>query len=310
MRKEKDLSEKILEHYNDVFADIVNGVIFEGRNVVKPEELQDTSLESMYRSIENGDIRGQERDVAKIWTRNDIRIALCGLENQTKPEKYMPMRIMGYEGVSYRDMLNKKPPVVYPVVSLVLYFGEQRWAAPKTVQDVLKQEPVYPDELFSYMNDSKANVCEVSFFSDEEISRFHSDFRVVANFFAQKRRNPQYIPGDKTELQHVKEVLGLLSAVTGDIRYQEIRVDSKGREVHTMCDVAQRLEDRGKAFGIQEGREEGIKEGGLIMLYRLAAAGTLSIDQAVKEAAAYGIKDDDDFCNHALIAGYDIRAEK
>ena len=37
---EKDLTEKILEDYNDVFADIVNGLIFEGKSVVKEEDLR------------------------------------------------------------------------------------------------------------------------------------------------------------------------------------------------------------------------------------------------------------------------------
>lgn len=32
---EKDLSEKILEDYNDVFADIINALIFEGKDVVQ-----------------------------------------------------------------------------------------------------------------------------------------------------------------------------------------------------------------------------------------------------------------------------------
>ena len=49
--KGKDLSEKLLEQYNDVFADIVNGIVFRGKSVVKPEALSDTTLEAAYRSI-------------------------------------------------------------------------------------------------------------------------------------------------------------------------------------------------------------------------------------------------------------------
>ena len=39
--KDKDIAEKILEDYPDVFADIVNGFLFNGNEVVKPEELED-----------------------------------------------------------------------------------------------------------------------------------------------------------------------------------------------------------------------------------------------------------------------------
>lgn len=114
MGKEKDLSEKILEDNNDVFADIVNGFVFGRKQIVQPGDLQNTALESMYRSIHSGAIRSQERDVAKLWTKKGVKIALCGLENQTKIDPYMPMRIMGYEGASYRDMLKSGKPTCTP----------------------------------------------------------------------------------------------------------------------------------------------------------------------------------------------------
>ena len=36
----KDMTEKALEAYNDVFADIVNNLVFHGRQEVAAEELQ------------------------------------------------------------------------------------------------------------------------------------------------------------------------------------------------------------------------------------------------------------------------------
>ena len=35
---EKDIAEKVLEDYNDVFADIVNVLLFQGEQIVKPEQ--------------------------------------------------------------------------------------------------------------------------------------------------------------------------------------------------------------------------------------------------------------------------------
>ena len=162
MGKEKDLSEKILEEYNDVFADIVNGIVFKGKPIIQPEELQNTMLEAMYRSVGNGKIRSQERDVAKIWKKNGIKIALCGLENQTMVDKYMPLRIMGYEGISYRDMLKNGSADVYPVMTLVLYFGDEHWQSPKSVKGIFADKP-YWEEMDGYLNDVKANICEVAF---------------------------------------------------------------------------------------------------------------------------------------------------
>ena len=88
----------------------------------------------------------------------------------------------------------------------------------------------------------------------EEIERFQSDFRIVANFFVKKRKNKDYIPDDPTEIKHVDEALKLLQVMTGDDRYKEMF--KKKKEVHSMCDVAERLEKMGIAKGIELGREE------------------------------------------------------
>lgn len=46
---DKDIAEKILESYNDVFADIINVFVFNGRQVVKSESLRDALLTSQYK---------------------------------------------------------------------------------------------------------------------------------------------------------------------------------------------------------------------------------------------------------------------
>ena len=83
------------------------------------------------------------------------------------------------------------------------------------------------------------------------VSCFRSDFKVVANFFVQKRKHKDYIPDDPTEIKHVDEVLKLLQVMTGDERYQTIFQKEKG--VHSMCDVAERLEKMGMEIGKNTG---------------------------------------------------------
>ena len=39
---ERDVTEKYLESYNDVFADIVNVLLFNGQRRVLPDDLRDT----------------------------------------------------------------------------------------------------------------------------------------------------------------------------------------------------------------------------------------------------------------------------
>lgn len=76
------------------------------------------------------------------------------------------------------------------------------------------------------------------------------------NFFVNKRKNKNYIPDDPTEIQHVDEVMKLLQVMTGDARYKRF-FGQKKEGVHSMCDVAERLEKMGWEKGIEQGIEQG-----------------------------------------------------
>ena len=90
---------------------------------------------------------------------------------------------------------------------------------------------------------------------------FKSDFKVVARFFVNKRRDPDYVADDPTEIQHVDEVLKLLSVMTGDRDYENVICDEMKGQVKSMCDVAERLKNIGRQEGFQAGRSEGRLEG-------------------------------------------------
>ena len=100
-----------------------------------------------------------------------------------------------------------------------------------------------------YVNDYKITVFNIAWLTDEEIARFKSDFKIVANFFVHKRKNKDYVSDDKTEIKHVDEVLKLLSAMTGDDRYEEILAEKEKGEYNTMDAMLDRLLSKGEAQG-------------------------------------------------------------
>ena len=252
---QKDITEKLLEDYNDVFADIINGLIFNGEQRILPESLENTQVHSQYKA-EDGKVHELERDVAKYWKDKKVELAICGIENQSSVEKNMPFRIVGYDGASYRSQLLEERKEILPVMTIVLYFGTNRhWYGKKNIKGLMK----IPEELNDYINDYEMKVFEIAWLTEAEIDRFHSDFKIVANFFVQKRKNKNYIPDDPTEIRHVDEVLKLLQVMTGDERYQMIFNRKKG--VHSMCDVAERLEKMGIEKGLKQGIGEGIEQG-------------------------------------------------
>lgn len=95
-----DKVEKILEDYGDVFADIINVLVYHGEEVVRSENLADGPTASMFKAAE-GNWGQKGRDVIKMDVRNHIAYALYGLENQTAVNYVMPVRSMGYDYASY-----------------------------------------------------------------------------------------------------------------------------------------------------------------------------------------------------------------
>lgn len=89
--------------------------------------------------------------------------------------------------------------------------------------------------------------------------------------------------------------------MTGDKRYT--RLFSPGpKEGITMCDVAERLEQRGIKRGIEQGIELGIEQGIELTLYSLTANGKLSISDASEELH----QTEEEFLTGMKNAGYEL----
>lgn len=253
---EKDAAEKILESYNDVFADIVNVLLFNGRQVIAADELEDQAPRAYYKA--DGKVRELERDVAKRWRRGNIRVACIGVENQTQTDPDMPLRVMGYDGAEYRAQLTEHAAGSrYPVVTLVLYFGHQKhWDKPLS----LKERLSYPPEFEPFVSDYKINLFEIAYLTHEQVELFQSDFRIVADYFVQKREKGDYEP-DPRQIRHVQETLQLLSVMTKDHRFEEAYNNDREGGPHTMCEVLDKVESRGVERGLRQGMQKGIQQG-------------------------------------------------
>ena len=255
--QEKDITQKMLERHNDVFSDIVNVLLFGGKKVVAEESLFDSVTDSVLKIDKR--VRIQDRDVAKYWKDSQINIALFGLENQTTPNKLMPLRVISYDGTEYgkqsrTENIDKKK---YPVISLVLYLGfEQKWLYPKNLLGIIDVD----EKLKPYVNDYKINLFEIAYLDREIIDSFKSDFWILADYLYQMRVNKNYV-ADKKSIAHVEELLMLMSAMTGDKRFEEIIDEANTKEVVNMCEVLDIVEARGIEKGIEKGREKGREEG-------------------------------------------------
>ena len=253
----KDITQKMLERYNDVFADIVNVLLFNGRKIVDEDALIDTPVDSALKI--DGEIHSQYRDVAKYWKNSQINIALFGLENQTVPDKLMPMRVIGYDGAEYKKQVleENRYKKKYPVITLVLYMGYDRnWKYSNSLLDLLEVD----DNLRPYVNDYKINIFEIAFLDREKIDLFKSDFRMLADYLYQMRTTNSY-KGDESDVKHVDEILMLMSAMSGFKNVENIIKVAHERKVSNMKGFFELAEEKGIEKGIELGRTEGIELG-------------------------------------------------
>ena len=80
------------------FADMINGAMFHGEQIVKEEELEEADAQLVYHE-KNGDAVSVIRDKAYKWKGQCISI--CVLENQSYVDYRMVFRVMLEESVSY-----------------------------------------------------------------------------------------------------------------------------------------------------------------------------------------------------------------
>lgn len=295
---EKDISQKNFESHNDVVADIVNGSLFEGEEFIKADSLIDAQPFSQYKA-DDGVLHEQERDVAKycVDANCNVRLAMVGFENQMAIDSDMPLRVMGYDGDSYRDEMNQDTIVVdeatgkkrrvrhkrYPVITLVLYFGEKPWKKPRCLYDVID----VPDKLKPFVNDFKLNIIDVPRLTPEQVKRYKGDFQIIADYFVHRTSGKEYVPPNKP-IQHVDSMLKLMSVLTRDKRYYDfLNEDSAAKEGINMCEVLDRIvaqgEARGEIIGTQRTLVSLVKKN--LLSLRDAAAEAGMSEEAFKKMA-------------------------
>ena len=206
-RKQKDLAEKKLLDCNDVFADIVNAVVFQGKPGVRPEDLREVHPVSAY---SEGDFRQLERDIAKRWVKGNMTMCFLGTENQNEIDPDMLFRNIGYDGVTYREELNRGKER-YPVVTFVLYYGDNPWNKPLSLYETF---PDIPEELKRYVIDYRMNLIDVKRLDPETTERLKSDFWHIVKMIQESSRS-DYEPDDTREINHAEEVGRFMTEYSG-----------------------------------------------------------------------------------------------
>lgn len=245
----KDLKQ-MLEKHNDVFADMVNGVVFEGRQKVLANELEELSLHSPY-----GDgwvLDGLYRTVIKRTKDCIIRLVCIDHDSKAVSDPEFPMQMRTSEAEVYGAQLLDQSKTKYPVVTLVLYFGyDKPWSGPLSLKEWYERFGQECYEIFGPLkNDYVVNFFQIANLTHEQLAFFKSDFRVVADFFVQMREKGNY-NGNPQPLKYVQETLQMLSVMANDKTFAqealEIAKNPKGAPNNMdeiMCNIKKRVREK------------------------------------------------------------------
>ena len=302
--KDKDIAEKKFESFVDVFSALVNA-FFAMRGIkdrVDPNALENIKPRTSYKSSDD-EVREQERDVIKLWKRPDGETVIClvGLENQSSIDKYMPLRVMSYEGADYRAQLPVKPngPKPHFVITLVLYFGvKRRWQKDLSLHEVLN----VPEQYRQVVNDVKLNVIELAWLSDEQEKLFKNgqdkevndeqdkkvkdDAYYLVHMLGQIRRGEDITIPPVDTLEHLSDFLYVLEALVGSKKYKVIldknNPEQGGNIKMRYAKMFEAVRQEGRNEGRDEGRIEGRDEAYANVRSRLISELGMSPEEADK----------------------------
>ena len=267
---------------NAHFADLFNAALFDGEQVLKPQDLTevDTDISSMLRFNGHAETVQKIMDVVKK-TAYGVDFVIWGLENQAKIHYAMPLRHMVGDAFSYLKEYDEiaaknkkeknfhsseeflsgllKTDRLHPVISLCVYYGENEWDGPLSLRDMLE----IPDRIKPLVSDYRMNLIQVRTsdslrFCDPDVNMV---FDVSRNIYAKNYDKIKELYRD----QEISASLGLvIGAVTESQQLIDhaLKSEQEGGQMN-MCNALEELRREGVLEGQREGRLEGQREGRL-----------------------------------------------
>ena len=256
---EKDHTQKMLIGCRDVFAELINVLVYSGEKVVNEADLLAGPTESLYIEADN-QTHQQLRDCSMYELHNGEIHALYNLENQSTIDAYMPLRCVGYDGAAYRSQCNdrKNTYKTYPVFTFVLNWSRKPWNKATSILEALHFKP--NPAAYPYFNNSKMPVFNMCFLSKDVREKFQGDLRIILDYLCDRE---SLLKRNQT-MKHPEEVIRMLHALTGDDQYLNsipLFTSPAKKGESTVCDLINSYYNEGHNTGLIEGRNSGLIEG-------------------------------------------------
>lgn len=292
---------------NRRFADQINGALFHGEQVVKPEELEQEEAQTITSE------RKRKRkttvrtivDKKRLWKGRKLHILV--IENQNYVDYHMVLRNMLSESTEYNwqwrqkkraheELHDLKEKDEYlsrmkagerftPVITVVVYFGtEHPWDGARCLYDLLDID----EELKEYVTNYRLNLydCQEHDTFEEYQTGLRQVFETVR--YAKDKEKLQQIMEENREAysridSETKEMLEVIANVKIP---EEFKMIEEGEERYNMCKAFEDMRQEGYEEGMEKGIEKGMEKGIEAGIEKGIIKGIQALIQTCKELGA------------------------
>lgn len=272
----KDLWQSDYFDKNERFADIFNGALFDGAEVILPNDLMDADGEIVsITETEAG--RKVICDKVKRW--HGGYLSVLTLENQSYVDYRMVFRVMKEEALGYekqwkdkkyayqlqKERLDgheflsgiKRDDKFIPIITLVLYLGnDTKWDGAESLHEMLDMK----EALKPYVSEYKINLFDYHRYND--FSTFGPENRLLFELLSASDDEDKMAEAlirnrdlcNRMDRDSINAIIGVAGI---DIDVKELKKYEDERGMYSMCKA---FEDHRKR-GYNEGKAEGYTSG-------------------------------------------------
>ncbi len=193
----KDMKSKEFLRKAENFADAFNYYLYQGKKVIAESDLEEKDAEELiYIGKSHGSIAYRRlRDLLRgCVIKSDVKTTylLLGIENQSELHYAMPVKNLLYDALDYAGQVKRTADShdknsdnlaraeflsgftikdrLTPVISLVIYWGDKEWDAPKSLSDMFGD---IDERVRDYISDYRINL--ITPYDIDDFDKFHSE---------------------------------------------------------------------------------------------------------------------------------------
>ena len=274
-RKENDSLAKRYIGRPEVFADLFNYYLFDGKDIIDSNNLEDIPIDQLL--VEPKMVK-TERDIFKklLAKKSDnITYLLLGIENQTTNMNAMVLRNLLYDVSSYviqaEKIVNKhksdkiesekriypykgfkKTDRLAPVITLVIYFNSDRWEGFKSLKEMIDiKDKIIDDYIFDY----KLNIIEPCMMTNDDFKKLKTHVGLILEAI-QKSNDEKSFKELLTNDNRFERIPIEAAKIINEFASIDLGIEQEEGE-YNMCKAVEEwkkeLRTEGKAEGIAEG---------------------------------------------------------